>query len=132
MACSKCHACKNSWHRCDCCCERKRRPRIQRHVHEFLGTTELAEENEDRHDHRFAGITDEAILINDGHHIHRIEAKTDFFGHYHRIVVRTSIEIPVGEGKHIHFVEGTSSFVDGHDHDFQFATLIEDPTSLVI
>ena len=35
--------------------------------------------------------------------------------------------IPVGNGRHVHFVEGYTTFNDGHEHEFQFATLIDDP-----
>lgn len=52
----------------------------QGHVHEFLGSTHLAEAGQDRHNHRFAGVTDEAIPIgkgnvNDGHR-HEFEFAT--------------------------------------------------------
>ena len=32
------------------------------HVHEFEGSTMFAEECDDRHNHRFAGVTGEAIF----------------------------------------------------------------------
>ncbi|MGF7050283.1 hypothetical protein J2T13_004808 [Paenibacillus sp. DS2015] len=35
--------------------------RVQRHVHEFEGSTKLAEEGADRHNHRFAGVTGESV-----------------------------------------------------------------------
>lgn len=37
------------------------RCRKQTHNHEFLGSTRFAEEGDDRHNHRFAGVTSEAI-----------------------------------------------------------------------
>ncbi len=106
----------------DCCCEK------QTHVHEFLGSTHIAEEKSDPHNHRFAGISGEVIPIKGGKHIHEIVTKTDFYeDHFHKIIVRSHPAIPVGNGKHVHFVCGTTTEVDNHEHDFDFATLIENP-----
>lgn len=99
----------------------------QRHVHEFEGSTKLAEENDERHNHRFAGVTGQAILLTGGSHFHEIFSNTDFFDHFHQIQVRTGPAIEVGNGKHVHFVTGTTTFEDDHVHQFQFATLIESP-----
>jgi len=52
---------------------------------------------------------------------------TDFFDHLHEAGDTTGLQIPVGNDKHIHFACGTTTFDDGHDHEFQFATLIENP-----
>lgn len=99
----------------------------QTHVHEFLGSVKIAEKEEDPHNHRFAGVTDEVKKVPGGH-IHKIFTNTDFYEeHHHEICVKTGLQIPVCDGRHIHFVEDTTSFNDGHDHDFIFATLIEDP-----
>ena len=98
----------------------------QTHVHEFLGSTRLAELEEDPHNHRFAGVSGQAICAPGGH-IHLIKTATDFFDHFHLINVRTGPPIPVGEGRHVHFVFGTTTLVDGHVHEFIFATLIEAP-----
>ncbi len=99
----------------------------QLHVHEFLGSTRLAElESEDAHNHRFAGISSEAIPTGQSH-VHFIKTKTDFFDHFHEIRVTTGPAIPVGEGRHVHFVSGTTTCVDDHVHQFIFATLIEAP-----
>lgn len=104
----------------------------QTHTHEFLGSTKLAseEEGEEIHNHRFAGVSSEAILVPGGcpgDHVHQILVNTDFFDHLHEVGVRTGLSIPVGNGKHIHFAEGNTTFNDGHCHKFQFATLIEAP-----
>ena len=99
---------------------------IQTHVHEFLGSTKLAEEKEERHNHRFAGVSGQAIPYKDSH-IHKICTRTDFFDHFHEIEKKTEPAIDVGEGKHVHFVKGKTTFEDGHVHDFVFATLIESP-----
>ena len=98
----------------------------QTHVHEFLGSTKLAEEGDDRHNHRFAGVTSEVIPQGDSH-VHAILTNTDFLDHHHEIGVTTGLAQPVGNGKHIHFVTGTTTLVDGHVHEFQFATLIDSP-----
>lgn len=100
----------------------------QFHVHEFLGTTRLAELEEEPHNHRFAGVSCEAICCGDHQHIHEIKARTDFFeDHFHEICVRSCPAICVGGGKHVHFVSGTTTEVDEHVHTFVFATLIENP-----
>lgn len=100
----------------------------QTHVHEFLGSTRLAEvdDPEDAHNHRFAGVSGEAIRRGNSH-VHTIRTNTDFFDHFHMIDVVTGPAIPVGEGRHVHFVYGITTLNDGHRHRFIFATLIEAP-----
>ncbi|KEI98886.1 hypothetical protein N496_04630 [Clostridium botulinum A2B3 87] len=95
----------------------------QTHVHEFLGSTRLAEIQTDPHDHRFAGVSGEAIRRGNSH-IHNINTNTDFSDHFHIINVTTSPAIPVGNGRHVHFASGVTTFNDGHRHEFIFATLI--------
>lgn len=102
---------------------------MQRHVHEFEGTVKLAERCPERHSHHTAGVTGEAILINNGmNHVHRVFTNTDFFDHFHRIDIFTgpALFIP-GTNKHIHLVRGFTSFNDGHRHAFLFTTQIEAP-----
>ncbi|HBP63010.1 MAG TPA: hypothetical protein DD730_01765 [Desulfosporosinus sp.] len=100
----------------------------QTHVHEFLGSTKLAEEGDDRHNHRFAGVTSQKIPQSCGGHKHALLTNTDFFeNHHHEIGVITGLAIPVGNGKHVHFVDGNTTLDDGHFHLFQFTTLIESP-----
>lgn len=107
--------------------EKKKDKEKQTHVHEFLGSTEIAEEEFEPHNHRFAGVSGEAIPAK-GSHIHKILTRTDFFDeHFHEIEDFTGPAIEVGNGKHVHFAKGETTFNDGHDHDFQFATLIENP-----
>jgi len=99
----------------------------QTHVHEFLGSTMIATENgEEAHNHRFAGVTSEKIFVPGGH-VHTYLTNTDFFDHHHEVGGTTGLQVPVGDGKHVHFDFDTTTFDDGHDHDFQFATLIESP-----
>lgn len=100
----------------------------QTHVHEFLGSTMLAEEGNDRHNHRFAGVSGEAIFISGGNHRHEVFSNTDFFDNHHHMFERlTGPAIDVGNGKHVHFVRIRTSINDEHFHLGQFATLIEDP-----
>jgi hypothetical protein len=97
----------------------------QAHVHEFLGSTHLAEAGEDRHNHRFAGVTEEAIPIGNGRHVHNFRSNTDFFeNHFHMVKGRTGPNIELPDGKHIHFEEAVTTVNDGHRHEFEFATLI--------
>jgi hypothetical protein len=98
----------------------------QTHVHEFLGSTKLAERGDDKHNHRFAGVTGQ-VIPRDNNHVHAILINTDFFDHLHEIKITTGLAIPVGNGKHVHFVEGVTALEDEHAHGLQFATLIESP-----
>lgn len=101
----------------------------QRHVHEFEESVKFAEEDEDRHNHRTAGVTGEAILVGGGRHVHRIYTNTDFGDHYHEIRITTGIDIPIrGTNKHIHVISGRTSRDDDHRHEFLFTTQIEAPT----
>jgi hypothetical protein len=101
---------------------------VQTHVHEFLGSTKLAEEEEERHNHRFAGVSGEAKRISGTtRHRHAIMTNTDFFDHFHQIRVESGPNIDVGDGRHVHFADSRTSEQDGHRHDLIFATLIDNP-----
>lgn len=100
---------------------------VQTHVHEFTGSTMLAEECDDRHNHRFAGVTSQVIPF-DGSHIHGLFVSTDFFdNHHHEVVALTGLPRDVGENKHVHFVDAFTTMDDGHFHELIFATLILNP-----
>lgn len=105
-------------------------PSLQTHVHEFVGSTKLAGDDDEKHNHRFAGVTSEMIPIDNDDHVHAISVSTDFFDHRHEITVMTGPAINVGNGKHIHFVAagtGTTTLNDGHCHELEFTTLINQP-----
>jgi len=113
--------CKNE--NCSCCSHSE-----QRHVHEYLGSVRISESECDPHNHRFDGLTCEAIPMPCGSHFHKLGEDTDFYqDHFHMIEKETGPAICVGNGRHIHFVEGWSSCSDGHRHDYQLATLIDNP-----
>lgn len=116
---------------CFCCCPRKdcehhEEPTFIQHVHEFNGSTRLAEMGEDAHNHRFAGVSGRALPFH-GSHVHEIETSTDSIDHRHFIREVSGIAKPVGGGRHVHFVNGNTTFVDQHRHQFIVATLIENP-----
>ncbi|SES17474.1 YmaF family protein [Psychrobacillus sp. OK032] len=98
----------------------------QTHVHEFLASTKLAEEGDDRHNHRFAGVTSEVIPRGNSH-VHVLMVNTDFLDHHHEVAIETGPAIRVGDDKHVHFVKGTTTLDDGHVHPLEFATLIQKP-----
>ena len=50
----------------------------QEHTHEYEGSVKIAEREEDPHNHRFAGVTGEAIFNPDGTHFHKLFNRTDF------------------------------------------------------
>ena len=99
----------------------------QTHVHEFLGSTQLAEENDERHNHRFAGVTSEVIPLSSGNHKHAFFVNTDFFDHHHELAGETGPAIPVSENKHVHFAQVITTVDDDHFHNAIFATLIQSP-----
>lgn len=108
----------------ECCdCHDKR----QLHVHEVLGSVQIAERKEDPHNHRFATVSDKAITTGKSH-FHEVKFRTDFYeNHFHDFCGKTSLAIPVGGGRHVHFLESVTEVSDGHLHAFRVATLIEDP-----
>lgn len=111
---------------CDCKCEKKR----MTHVHEVEGSVRLAELKKDPHNHRFAGVTEEVILVPGGH-IHVFKTKTDFYeDHFHEICVKTGLQVVVGKGedaRHVHFIDAETQVAEDHFHEFIAATLIENP-----
>lgn len=111
--------CESNW---DCSEE-------QTHTHEYEGSVKIAEPKEDPHNHRFACVTGEAILTSDGRsHFHKLNNRTDFYeDHFHKMCDVTGPAIPVGNDRHVHFVDGDTTINDGHQHEFQFATLIDNP-----
>ena len=99
----------------------------QTHNHEFLGSTMLPSQDVEAHNHRFAGVTSEVIFVPGGH-VHTFMTDTDFFfGHIHGVGGTTGLQVPVDGCRHVHFASDTTTFDACHDHDFQFATLIENP-----
>ncbi len=56
-------------------CERKYDKSCQTHVHEYLGSTTIFEEIP--HNHRFAGVTSEAIPSGNSH-VHQLLGNSDF------------------------------------------------------
>ncbi|MCL2322207.1 MAG: YmaF family protein [Oscillospiraceae bacterium] len=104
----------------------------QSHDHEFTASTFFAESCEScvnrlRHNHRFSGVTSEAIPLSCDDHKHAIFINTDSYGHHHEVGVETGPAIDVGHGKHIHFVCGETTLDDFHVHGFQFVTAIQNP-----
>jgi hypothetical protein len=104
---------------------------IRNHNHEFLSSTDYERDDEgELHNHRIAGVTGPPIKHGKSH-IHKINEYTDTFGdHFHAICDTTGPALYLPGGKHIHLVKGTTTIADGHDHDYYFTTLIEDPTNV--
>lgn len=105
--------------------------KVENHNHEFESSTDYKKDDEGViHNHRIAGVTGPAIKYGKSH-VHKVREFTDTFGdHFHEICVVTGPAIPLPGGKHIHIIMGKTTVVDGHQHDFYFATLIEDPTEV--
>ncbi|GAA0076133.1 YmaF family protein [Clostridium sp. CTA-5] len=105
--------------------------KIKNHNHEFESSTDYARDDEGvLHNHRISGVTGPPIKCGDSH-IHKVAVLTDTFDdHFHKICDTTSKAINLPNGKHIHLLKGETSTEDGHDHDYYFATLIQDPTNV--
>lgn len=109
-----------------CECEQERERERQTHVHEILGSTEIAGKC-DPHNHRFAAVSDEVISMGNDH-VHEVKFRTDFYeDHFHEFCGRSGGAIPVGGGRHVHFLESVTQVSDGHRHQFKAASLINDP-----
>ncbi len=101
--------------------------RPQRHVHEIQGSVQIAEREEDPHNHRFATVSGEAIPMGKHDHVHDVKFRTDFYeNHFHEFYGRTGGAIPVGD-RHVHFLESVTTKDDGHRHDFRLSTFIDNP-----
>ncbi|OOM77380.1 YmaF family protein [Clostridium puniceum] len=102
--------------------------KVKNHNHEFESSTDYFEGVV--HNHRIAGVTGPPIEYGKSH-VHKIAVLTDTFGdHFHKICDTTGPALFLPGGKHIHLVKGETTFDAGHDHDYYFATLIEDPTNV--
>lgn len=98
----------------------------QRHVHEVLGSVQIAEPQDDPHNHRFATVSGEAMFVGSNHY-HDVKFTTDTYeDHQHTFCGKTSLAIPVGD-RHVHFLKDVTNESDGHTHCFRFGTLIDDP-----
>jgi len=108
--------------------ESRNNPQMQRHLHEVLGNVQIAmEECGDPHNQRFATVSGQAILIGGGDHVHEVRFRTDFYeDHFHEFCGRTGGAIEMND-RHVHFLESVTTVVDGHQHEFRVATLINDP-----
>lgn len=107
--------------------DRYRDTRYSDHVHEVLGSVQIAEEREDPHNHRFATVSGKAIPKGEGNHIHEVKFCTDTFDdHNHEFCGKTCGAIRVGD-RHVHFLESVTSIEDGHKHKFRVATLVDNP-----
>lgn len=105
--------------------------KAQTHTHEFTASTEFELNGRFRHNHRFAGVTGEAIPEGRSH-IHKINVNTSFnINHYHEVIVKTGPAIiinpkdPPDEQLHTHYIEDYTT-VNGaipHDHLIRFSTL---------
>ncbi len=103
-------------------------PNEQTHVHEILGSVQIAEATTDPHNHRFAVVSGEVIPVGMRDHVHEVKFKTDLYeGHFHEFRGKTLGAIPVGDGRHVHFLDSVTDERDGHRHEFRVATLINDP-----
>ena len=102
-------------------------PGSQSHVHEVLGSVEIAEPQTEPHNHRFATVSGEARPLGVNNHYHDVRFRTDFYeDHFHEGWGRTGGAIQVGD-RHVHFLEAVTTQNDGHLHRYRVATMIDDP-----
>jgi hypothetical protein len=82
------------------------------------------------HSHRIAGITGPSIRYGQSH-VHKINSFIDTStDHYHEISDTTGPALYLNGKKHVHLLRGSTTYDDGHKHDYYFTTLIEDPTTV--
>lgn len=111
--------------KCKDCCDKCKE--TEQHVHEILGSTQLANCCKDAHNHRFATVSDIAMKSGNSH-VHKIKFRTDSYdGHWHEFEGTSGPAIPVGDGRHVHFAKAFTTERDGHKHEFRVAALIENP-----
>lgn len=101
------------------------------HNHEFQSMTDYEKDNEGmEHTHHIAGVTGPSIRYEQSH-IHRVRVYVDTSGdHYHEISDTTGPALYLNDKKHVHLIRGTTSYDDGHTHDYYFITLVEDPANV--
>lgn len=101
------------------------------HNHEFQSNVDYEKDNEGmEHSHRIAGVTGPSIRYGQSH-VHKVAAFIDTStDHYHEISDTTGPALYLNGRKHVHLLKGTTSYDDGHTHNYYFTTLIEDPTSV--
>ncbi len=98
----------------------------QAHVHEIQGSVEIAERDEDPHNHRFATVSGPAIPVCEDDHIHKVQFRTDYYeDHYHEFCGKTGGAIRVGD-RHVHFLESATTKNDCHRHLFRLSTFMQD------
>lgn len=100
----------------------------KKHVHEILGSTQIAGCCDSAHNHRFSTVSGDPIPCEGGH-VHEVKFSTDSCdGHTHEFCGKTSKPIEVGCGRHVHFIEAHTSNEDRHSHHFVVASMIENPS----
>lgn len=97
------------------------------HNHEVQGSVQIAEREEDPHNHRFATVSGLAIPCGRGDHVHEVKFNTDTYeDHRHEFCGKTGGAIRVGD-RHVHFLQSVTTVNDGHRHCFRVGTLIDNP-----
>lgn len=101
------------------------------HNHEFQSSADYAKDDEGmEHSHHIAGVTGPSIKYGQSH-VHKVNVFIDTSSdHYHEINGTTGPALYVNGRKHVHLLRGTTTYDDGHKHDYYFITLVEDPTSI--
>lgn len=101
------------------------------HNHEFQSSANYEKDNEGmEHSHRIAGVTGPSIRYGQSH-VHKVNVFIDTSSHhYHEISDTTSPALYVNGRKHVHLLRGTTTYDDGHTHNYYFTTLVEDPTEV--
>lgn len=101
------------------------------HNHEFQSNVDYKKDDEGMdHSHRMVGVTGPSINYGKSH-VHRLRVFTDTSGdHYHEVSDITGPALYINNKKHVHLIKGTTSYDDGHKHDYYFTTSVEDPSSV--
>lgn len=116
-----CNSCSLSESCSNCNCP------VELHLHEVQGSVQIVSSGCDAHNHRFATVSSEPIVLANGTHVHQVTFRTDSYnGHYHEFTGRTERAVEIGDG-HVHYLEAVTTEQAGHRHKFKVITHIEDP-----
>ncbi|HWT76598.1 MAG TPA: YmaF family protein [Mobilitalea sp.] len=58
-----------------------------------------------------------------------LRLKADGDDHYHAFMGSTGDAVSVGD-RHVHYLKAVTTMNDGHVHEFEAATMIENPTGM--
>lgn len=97
----------------------------QRHVHEVVGSVDVAGLGENAHCHRFSTVSGQALSCGSDDHYHNVFFRTTFDNdHFHEFCGRTGGAIIVCNG-HVHEIRSVTTMDAGHRHRFRVVSSLD-------